>query len=893
MLGRNDPTHGGLHHPNASGTATPSEDVPEEPTGPSPVPPQPPALSVSTDSETTHPCNDPYPSPAPILLPKNLFNSRNFRPPKNERDTSTIDLLEAVELIAFNSVPRKVRRASTRVEISSLPPNVDVAGMEAVVLRASAEFESPRTSRISARSSAASSQSSNAVVDDDTSLPPQQQQSSDPSTFPQHQPRHHSLVTPSTRGYEILTDVYGWRRGESARRQRHHEIMRDLESFAAGVGMAGSEGGRSATGLEAEDVEASAPSSSYFFEAEGEHLPGTTLTVTTAALASGIARKRSMGAIREEVGTGVAGVPRPFVVRAKSAENLKFRIDSAVGATAWEEVRGRVSAPATAQAPLYGSLGPNRIRPRLPGRDGGSLADGIPFDVEVRQEEDEGMKTPEGPPTPVIEKSPTPVLSVKLEVGLEEMLDDVLKPLARHQSGADDPDAGPSEETLERNFKRDAAAALALSRALGREKRRKSPKKEESLDQERSAVISADESVEEMVEKVELKDEATQTSDTEEWIISEPQPVHAAVVQQGDQQQAFAEKRKEDEVEENPADSGHEDGCGEGWDDISIFDDPIGPHNLKLEVADDQMMGISRDAVVYGTPEKLVQYLTLTLDNSFVMDFFLTYRYFMTSMELLRLLALRLKWAMIKHEDDERKVVRIRTFVVLRYWIKHYWAEDFTPAEDAQQFILDLIELVLVPFIETLGNVTDIRIVTALKQLIADKTAADYPLAEISNYYDDVDTLASRPSTLQIPKSMSFQSPTANHALPLAVSETSPNRIANDHQPVFTSTSSPPRKNVDHPSEGPSTLSTPQPAPKIANADIAYAAARPDDPRPRKLLPPLQAALHSCPLHLYDLLRCLNNVRVRVTRGHRYRGDVRITRGERYNDPGDTDGVQI
>ncbi|KAI8986000.1 ras guanine nucleotide exchange factor domain-containing protein [Pilobolus umbonatus] len=69
-------------------------------------------------------------------------------------------------------------------------------------------------------------------------------------------------------------------------------------------------------------------------------------------------------------------------------------------------------------------------------------------------------------------------------------------------------------------------------------------------------------------------------------------------------------------------------------------------------------------------------FLYTYLDSQFLMDFFLTFRQFLTPIKLCKLLILRFRWALLDN-TDERRLVRIRTFVVIRHWLTHYWAYDF------------------------------------------------------------------------------------------------------------------------------------------------------------------------------------------------------------------------
>ncbi|KAL0095249.1 ras guanine nucleotide exchange factor domain-containing protein, partial [Phycomyces blakesleeanus] len=87
-----------------------------------------------------------------------------------------------------------------------------------------------------------------------------------------------------------------------------------------------------------------------------------------------------------------------------------------------------------------------------------------------------------------------------------------------------------------------------------------------------------------------------------------------------------------------------------------------------------------------ATVEKLVEKLTREMDSDFLMDFFLTYRQFVTPIKLCKLLILRFRWALMQ-DSDERQLVRIRTFVAIRHWLTHYWSHDFIPSRTLR-FIL-------------------------------------------------------------------------------------------------------------------------------------------------------------------------------------------------------------
>ncbi|KAF9955817.1 hypothetical protein BGZ70_010108 [Mortierella alpina] len=85
-----------------------------------------------------------------------------------------------------------------------------------------------------------------------------------------------------------------------------------------------------------------------------------------------------------------------------------------------------------------------------------------------------------------------------------------------------------------------------------------------------------------------------------------------------------------------------------------------------------------------ATAEKLVQKLTSEIDYTFLTDFFLIYRLFITPAALLKLFMLRFEWALLDN-TPERQIVRIRTFVALRHWLLNYFGYDFMGSRPLRQ----------------------------------------------------------------------------------------------------------------------------------------------------------------------------------------------------------------
>ncbi|KAJ3411329.1 Guanine nucleotide exchange factor lte1 [Chytridiales sp. JEL 0842] len=98
-------------------------------------------------------------------------------------------------------------------------------------------------------------------------------------------------------------------------------------------------------------------------------------------------------------------------------------------------------------------------------------------------------------------------------------------------------------------------------------------------------------------------------------------------------------------------------------------------HGLEQDVCGNKL-------VVSGSIEQLVGYLTSVSDPVFVDDFLLTYRTFMSPMQLLKLFIVRLKWCLKEDQeppaiDSQRRFIKLQTCQVLTSWISGFWDEDF------------------------------------------------------------------------------------------------------------------------------------------------------------------------------------------------------------------------
>lgn len=79
-----------------------------------------------------------------------------------------------------------------------------------------------------------------------------------------------------------------------------------------------------------------------------------------------------------------------------------------------------------------------------------------------------------------------------------------------------------------------------------------------------------------------------------------------------------------------------------------------------------------------ATPARLVAEITSPtfVDYDLLSDFFLTFRSFLETTDLLLMLIARLQWAVARC-DEVGTVVRVRTFVAIRHWILNYFLDDY------------------------------------------------------------------------------------------------------------------------------------------------------------------------------------------------------------------------
>ncbi|KAI9224123.1 hypothetical protein BC828DRAFT_402522 [Blastocladiella britannica] len=127
------------------------------------------------------------------------------------------------------------------------------------------------------------------------------------------------------------------------------------------------------------------------------------------------------------------------------------------------------------------------------------------------------------------------------------------------------------------------------------------------------------------------------------------------------------------------------------------------------------------EALVEGqlsaTALELVRRLTTGVDYEFMLDFFIVYRLFLDPLHLAKLLVLRIRGAIPWPEDsDQRRVVRMRSFVVLRHWLDNYFEYDFADNKKLRRYMGKALKTMT--HMEQLQTTEmDVRMIKKLKHL--------------------------------------------------------------------------------------------------------------------------------------------------------------------------------
>jgi hypothetical protein len=149
---------------------------------------------------------------------------------------------------------------------------------------------------------------------------------------------------------------------------------------------------------------------------------------------------------------------------------------------------------------------------------------------------------------------------------------------------------------------------------------------------------------------------------------------------------------------------------------------PIGPRLYDALTANPDDTTIVRFSptgeILAATPSRLVAHITSPsfLDYELLSDFFLTFRAFLCTRDLVAYLISRLRWA-VDRQDDFGRIVRVRTFVALRHWILNYFVDDFVPTYNLRTFFCELVNSLYTDLRNRAdGGGGDIKIVGELKK---------------------------------------------------------------------------------------------------------------------------------------------------------------------------------
>jgi hypothetical protein len=112
----------------------------------------------------------------------------------------------------------------------------------------------------------------------------------------------------------------------------------------------------------------------------------------------------------------------------------------------------------------------------------------------------------------------------------------------------------------------------------------------------------------------------------------------------------------------------------------------ISSSDTRLPAARERMM-------IAASIERWVAQLTSVLDYDGLLNFYLTFRTSISAVDLCRLLICRFQWSLdYTHSSVDagvKKIVRLRTFVALKYWIQTFFAVDFLPNRDLRMLFAD------------------------------------------------------------------------------------------------------------------------------------------------------------------------------------------------------------
>ncbi|CDS00952.1 uncharacterized protein SPSC_04849 [Sporisorium scitamineum] len=118
---------------------------------------------------------------------------------------------------------------------------------------------------------------------------------------------------------------------------------------------------------------------------------------------------------------------------------------------------------------------------------------------------------------------------------------------------------------------------------------------------------------------------------------------------------------------------------------------------------------------------RLVAELTAEYDLTLRDEFFYTYREFMTPSDLLELLILRFEWAICEpssaEDEARRRIVRVRTYAVIKHWLQHHFDFDFLPSRALRQRLATWLNTVAKDERLT-ARPADLNIINSLRKVV-------------------------------------------------------------------------------------------------------------------------------------------------------------------------------
>lgn len=122
-----------------------------------------------------------------------------------------------------------------------------------------------------------------------------------------------------------------------------------------------------------------------------------------------------------------------------------------------------------------------------------------------------------------------------------------------------------------------------------------------------------------------------------------------------------------------------------------------------------------------ATVERWIAEITSKIESDLMTDFFMTYRAFLSSMDLCKVLQARFEWTLQATENAEdiaaRRIVRVRTYVVLRYWLLNFFPEDFVPERELRHCLTDWLNR-MGKDCRLKASPTDLRLIKSLKKIV-------------------------------------------------------------------------------------------------------------------------------------------------------------------------------